>query len=146
MRNFWFYCLQWKLDWLRIPKTCICMWYFLRFHLICVLNYRLDLFHQSLRRQFHLCIKLLDENITNSVPCICILIGWNWQKCDLLWLFSEFSDGDSEQYIEFITLLRCPDKSIMPRIAEISVWLIVVENLPNPDSKMAMCCLALTFL
>ena len=56
---------------------------FLRFQLMCPQNYRLDFFYQGLSGQFHLCIRLLDNQILKYFPCLRTLIGWIWQKCDL---------------------------------------------------------------
>ena len=69
-------------------------------------------------------------------------MGWNWQKCNLLWLFStvklifsestgwistikisqvcfKFSESDSKDYGRLLTLLWSPNKSILSRTAEI---------------------------
>ena len=117
------------------------MWFFLRFHLICLQNYRLDFFYQGLSQQSHMFSRLFDKHIPSYFPWICVLMCLNWQKCDLLWFFfivklffyksthwisiikisqdsSEISEGDSEKYIRLCTLLRSPEYSKIPRIAE----------------------------
>ena len=62
---------------------------------------------------------LLDKH----VAFISSLFGWKLQNFDLYWLFSDLSDGGSEKYFEFGILLRSPDKSIMPKIAETNGWI-----------------------
>ena len=107
-------------------KKCIWMWFFLRFQLSCHQSYRLNFFQQGLRGELHLFVKLLDRHIPKSFPWNRTLVGWNWQKCDLLRLFSivqlisskstgwisrnkisqysfRISKGDSEEYLGFRT-------------------------------------------
>ena len=41
--------------------TCVCLWYLLRFLLICLQNCRKYFFHEDLNCHFHLSVKLLDK-------------------------------------------------------------------------------------
>ena len=58
-----------------ISKTCICLWFFLRFHLISLQNYRVDCFQQCLSGQFHLCVSLLLKHFPEYFLCIRPLMG-----------------------------------------------------------------------
>ena len=71
--------------------------------------------------QFYLQISLIDKHIPKLDLCI-TLLGWNWQKCDRWWLFSDFSfsENDLEKHIKFSTLLRTPEK--MPWTVEVVDW------------------------
>ena len=53
-----------------ISKTCLCMWFCLRFQLICLQNYWLDFFHQVLSGKFCLFVTLPDKRTPNHFPCI----------------------------------------------------------------------------
>ena len=101
-------------------KTCICMCFFLSFLIICRQNYLVS-YHQGLSGHFHLCIYLLNKHICFE---ICSLLSYSHRrklaKMRLVVVFLEFSEGDSDKYFEFSTLLRSPDESIMPRNVEIT--------------------------
>ena len=132
----------------RSSKTCISMWYFLRFRLICTQNQLLDFFHHRLVGQFYLFIRLPDD--LTLPECVCCLHsyfhGLKVAKVLLVVAFFivnlifsestcrifivnilqdsfEFLKDDSEKNLGLCTLLRSPDKSIIPRIAEISGWI-----------------------
>ena len=142
MRNIFCYCSQWKLDWPRFPKfayTCGSSWD----SNSCLEKSQLDFFHQAFSGQFYLCVWFFDKSIPKYVRCISTLVGWNWQNCDLLCLFSIinlifsrctgwistikisqdsfiFSEGDSEKHLRLCTSLWSPNNSIMPKIAEMN--------------------------
>ena len=125
-------------------KTCSCLWFFLWFQLI---SPKLPSGLLSPRSQwtvssvYKVTRWALFQKMKKN-PRVCILMSWNFQKCDLFWLFSLFKlifskktgwistikisensfkfSADLENYQGLRTFLWSPDNSIMPRIAEIN--------------------------
>ena len=137
-RNIRFYCAQQKLDWLRIPKLA----YACGSSSVSKTTDRISSIKVS--NDNFICVQ------GNSIKKYSKIFtrhsyfhGLKLAKCHLLWLRSivklifskstgwisatkisqdsfKFSDGDAEKYLGPRTLLRSPDNSILPRIAEIN--------------------------
>ena len=138
-RNIAFFLLAVQFWSTEISKTWVCIWFFLRFQLICLQKYRLEFFHHDFSGQLHLCRKLLDNYLCSLCLYSCIEIrkklsvvafcysetffskSTDWTSTIKISRDSfKFSENDPEIYFMFRTLLRSRDKSIMPRIAEIN--------------------------